>query len=93
MDKTSVIRLSLAGLKCSEVVSNGEQLLLSTAPSLNSPPGLNIPSLKEESLLDKEIFSSLEGFTIVLGSDNTDIIFVTENVTNYIGLSQVRRSE
>ena len=44
--------------------------------------------MKSETPLDQEILSCLDAFTLVLGS-NTNIIFVSENVTNYIGLSQV----
>ena len=64
----------------------------SVSPSMIFPPGLNIPSLKEENPLDFEVFSTLQGFAVVLGS-NSDIIFVSENVTQYIGLSQERRVE
>ena len=60
------------------------------SPSMIFPPGLNIPSLKDENPVDFEVFSTLPGFTVVLGS-NSDIIFVSENVTQYIGLTQERR--
>ena len=62
------------------------------SPSMIFPSGLNIPSLKDENPLDFEVFSTLPGFTVVLGS-NSDIIFVSDNVTQYIGLSQERRVE
>ena len=39
--------------------------------------------------VDLDIFSCLDAFTLVLGS-NRDIIFVSENVSNYIGLTQVK---
>lgn len=53
------------------------------------PPGLQIPEVKTEVPVDLDIFSCLDAFTLVLGS-NRDIIFVSENVSNYIGLSQVK---
>ena len=49
---------------------------------------LKIPPIKDESPLDRDILYCLDAFTVVLGS-NMDVIFVSENVGNYIGLSQV----
>ena len=57
-------------------------------PTKFSPPGLQIPEVTGETPLDLNIFSCLDAFTLVLGP-NKDIIFVSENVSNYIGLSQV----
>ena len=73
LDKTSVIRLSVANLKIRDVLSR-----------------CITPVVKDEVSpdMDLDLLSCVEGFSIVLGS-NLDIIYVSENVTHYIGLSQV----
>ena len=38
--------------------------------------------------MDLDILSCVDGFILVLGR-NLDIIYVSENVTHYIGLTQV----
>ena len=44
--------------------------------------------MKDETAQDIDLMACVDGFSLVVGND-LDIIFVTENVTNYIGLSQV----
>jgi len=72
LDKTSIIRLSVANLKCQDVIKRG---LLS-------------PKVKDEISQDLDLLSCVNGFNLILGS-NQEIIFVSENVTNFIGLTQV----
>eukprot|EP00092_Neocalanus_flemingeri_P001274 GFUD01001360.1.p1 GENE.GFUD01001360.1~~GFUD01001360.1.p1 ORF type:complete len:799 (+),score=187.71 GFUD01001360.1:67-2463(+) len=72
LDKTSIIRLSVAHLKSQNVLKYG----------------LDIPQVKEEMCPDMEISSCLDGFSLVLDSGG-DLIYVSENVSNYIGLTQV----
>ena len=76
LDKTSVIRLSVANLKIRDVLARG----------------LSKPMTKDETSQapaeEVDTLACVEGFSVVLGS-NLDIIYVSENVTNYIGLSQV----
>ena len=76
LDKTSVIRLSVANLKIRDVLARG----------------LSKPVVKDETkgdtLAEVDTLACMEGFSVVLGA-NLDIIYVSENVTNYIGLSQV----
>jgi len=72
LDKTSIIRLSVANLKCQDVLNRG---LLS-------------PKIKDEISQDLDLLSCVNGFNLVLGS-NQEVIFVSENVTNFIGLTQV----
>jgi len=72
LDKTSVIRLSVAHLKIRDVLQNG----------------LKMPDIKEEVPTEIDLFECLDGFSLALGS-NGDVIFVSENVTKYIGLTQV----
>ena len=73
LDKTSVIRLSVANLKIRDVLSR-----------------CITPVVKDEVSpdMDLDLLSCIEAFSIVLGS-NLDIIYVSENVSHYIGLSQV----
>lgn len=72
LDKTSIIRLSVAHLKTQDVLRNG----------------LKDPIVKEEIFADLDLFSCLDGFNLVLSSRG-DVIHVSENVTKYIGLTQV----
>ena len=51
--------------------------------------GLDNPFLRDGfKISDTEFLLCLDGFNIVFGQ-NMDIIHVSENVTNFIGLSQV----
>eukprot|EP00092_Neocalanus_flemingeri_P000879 GFUD01000936.1.p1 GENE.GFUD01000936.1~~GFUD01000936.1.p1 ORF type:complete len:1030 (+),score=208.67 GFUD01000936.1:83-3172(+) len=72
LDKTSVIRLSVAHLKSQDVLKNG----------------LQMTHVKEELFPDIDLFSCLDGFSLVIGFGG-DIIYVSENVGQYIGLTQV----
>ena len=72
LDKTSVIRLSVANLKCRDVITRV----------------LRNPVIKDELKYEVDLLSCLDGFNIVLGS-NLDIVYVSENVNNFIGLTQV----
>jgi len=73
VDKTSLIRLTVAYLKSRDVVQNG----------------LNPTPMKEEvGVMPDEIdlLSCLDGFSLVLGSEG-EVIFVSGNVQQYVGLS------
>jgi len=72
LDKTSIIRLSVAHLKIKDVLQNG----------------LYNPFVKEEIFSDIDLLSCLDGFNLVLSSHG-DIIYISDNVNQYIGLSQV----
>jgi len=72
LDKTSVIRLSVAHLKTQDVLQNG----------------IPIPMVKEEIFPEIDLFSCLDGFSLIL-STNGDVIYVSDNVSRYIGLTQV----
>ena len=73
LDKTSVIRLSVANLKCRDVIDRA----------------LKNPMIKDELKHEVDLLACLDGFNIVLGN-NLDIIYVSENVNNFIGLTQVK---
>ena len=60
----------------------------SKSPKNSCCLGLPTPFVKEEFQLDLDILSCVDGFILVLGR-NLDIIYVSENVTHYIGLTQV----
>ena len=45
--------------------------------------------MKEENIPNVDLFSCLDGFSLVLGSGG-DVIYVSENVSRYIGLTQVK---
>lgn len=72
LDKTSIIRLSVAHLKTHDVLKNG----------------LQMPQVKEEIYPDMDLFSCLDGFSLILGVGG-DVIYVSDNVSKYIGLTQV----
>lgn len=73
LDKTSVIRITVADLKCRDVINRG----------------LMKPVVKDEfKVQDIDALQCLDGFNIVLGQ-NLDIIYVSENVSDFIGLTQV----
>jgi len=72
LDKTSIIRLSVAHLKTRDVLQNG----------------LQMRDIKEEVAPEIDVFECLDGFTLTIGT-NGDVIFVSENVSKYIGLTQV----
>jgi len=72
LDKTSVIRLSVAHLKTQDVLHNGIQT----------------PMVKEEIFPEIDLFSCMDGFSLILSS-NGDVIYVSDNVSRYIGLTQV----
>ena len=61
---------------------------ISKSPKNSCCLGLPTPFVKEEFQLDLDILSCVDGFILVLGR-NLDIIYVSENVTHYIGLTQV----
>ena len=50
--------------------------------------GLKNPKVKEEIFADLDLFSGLDGFNLVLSSCGDDI-HVSENVTRYIGVTQM----
>ena len=50
--------------------------------------GLRTPLVKEEFELELDILSCVDGFVLILGR-NLDIIYASENVAHYIGLTQV----
>jgi len=74
VDKTSLIRLTVAYLKSRDIIENG----------------LNIPQIKEETkdVPQVDLLSCLDGFTLVLGPDG-DVIFVSKNIYKYVGLGPV----
>jgi len=72
LDKTSIIRLSVAHLKTQDVLQNG----------------LDSSMVKEEIFPELDIFSCIDGFSLILSSSG-DVIYVSDNVHRYIGLSQV----
>jgi len=75
VDKTSLIRLTVAQLKCREIVKIG--LGISDVKEESSPP-VSWP----------DFLSCLDGFSLVLGRD-AEIIHVSNNVRSYIGLGSV----
>lgn len=72
LDKTSVIRLSVAHLKTQDVLQNG----------------IPTPMVKEEIFPEIDLFSCMDGFSLILSS-NGDVIYVSDNVSRFIGLTQV----
>ena len=48
-----------------------------------------MPLVKEEMFPEIDAFSCVDGFSLILGSAG-DVIYVSENVSRYIGLTQVR---
>jgi len=73
MDKTSLIRLTVAHLKCRNVVDQG----------------LVIPEEDGKDVMeDKEMLESMDAFCLVL-SQEMDIIYVSNNVANQIGLTSM----
>jgi len=72
LDKTSVIRLSVAHLKTQDVLQNA----------------IFAPTVNEELFPEVDIFSCIDGFSLILSSTG-DIIYVSDNVNRYIGLTQV----
>jgi len=73
VDKTSLIRLTVAYLKSREVVERGLTL---------------VKEEEEIAIPDLEILSCLDGFSLVLGAEG-DIIYVSKNVSSYMGLKPV----
>ena len=53
--------------------------------------GLDSSMVKEEIFPELDIFSCIDGFSVILSSSG-DVIYVSDNVHRYIGLSQVRFS-
>ena len=51
--------------------------------------GLDSSMVKEEIFPELDIFSCIDGFSVILSSSG-DVIYVSDNVHRYIGLSQVR---
>ena len=47
-----------------------------------------MPQVKEEIYPDMDLFSCLDGFSLILGVGG-DVIYVSDNVSKYIGLTQV----
>ena len=48
-------------------------------------------ALSIDSLIDNYYLKALDGFAMILSQDG-DIIFISENVTQYMGLKQVNKS-
>ena len=49
-------------------------------------------ALSIDSLIDNYYLKALDGFAMILSQDG-DIIFISENVTQYMGLKQVNKSD
>jgi len=73
VDKTSLIRLTVAYLKSREVVERGLTL---------------VKEEEEIEIPDLDILTCLDGFSLVLGAEG-DIIYVSKNVSSYMGLKPV----
>jgi len=73
VDKTSLIRLTVAYLKSREVVEKGLTLV-------KEEEEIAIPEL--------DFLSCLDGFSLVLGAEG-DIIYVSKNVSSFMGLKPV----
>jgi len=73
VDKTSLIRLTVAYLKSREVVQKGLTL---------------VKEEEEITIPDLDVLSCLDGFSLVLGAEG-DIIYVSKNVSSYVGLKPV----
>lgn len=74
IDKTSLIRLTVSHLKCRDIVAHA---------------GIRIPpEVKEELIGDLHfnVADALDGFSLVLSQEG-DVIHVSNNVTNFIGLT------
>lgn len=73
LDKTSVIRLAVAYLKSRDIIGRG----------------INFVDLKEEEKLPEfDVVTCLRGFSLVLGPEG-DIVHVSNNVGQYVGLGPV----
>ena len=90
LDKTSVIRITVADLKCRDVINRGGLEDKPRNSIFNTVfAGLVNPIVKDEfKVQDIDVLQCLDGFNIVLGH-NLDIIYVSENVSDFIGLTQV----
>ena len=91
LDKTSVIRITVADLKCRDVINRGglEDKPRNSICVTQFFAGLVNPIVKDEfKVQDIDALQCLDGFNIVLGH-NLDIIYVSENVSDFIGLTQV----
>ena len=51
--------------------------------------GIPTPMVKEEIFPEIDLFSCMDGFSLILSS-NGDVIYVSDNVSRYIGLTQVQ---
>lgn len=72
IDKTSLIRLTVSYLKTRDIIQHAD---------------INIPDIKEEcGVGNLDLLSAINGFGIVL-NEYQDIVYVTNNVSEYIGLT------
>ncbi|KXJ77990.1 hypothetical protein RP20_CCG005986 [Aedes albopictus] len=100
LDKASVMRLSIAYLKVRDMVdlvptANKKEGIIAEAEDgkatdddvdmeEDSKPAMNELALEREKLA----LLSLDGFLLVLSADG-DITYISENVSDYLGLSQI----
>jgi len=77
LDKTSLIRLAVAGLKCRDIIRHG----------------LNEPVVKSEAALgtmepelSRDVLPCLDGFTLVVGADG-EIVYTSGNIQQLMGLT------
>lgn len=103
LDKASVMRLAIAYLKVRSVVDSSKYLLLllllffaQKQSSKATSPCVCVPLVprtvaKSETLnqMDELFSKALNGFMLVLSSDG-NMIYLSENVSDYLGVSQVR---
>jgi len=77
LDKTSLIRLTVAQLKCRDVIRN----------ELEREPMAKYEEEEENQLLGSfNLLSCLDGFCLVVGSSG-EVIFASNNIQNFVGLS------
>nr|WNN25267.1 hypoxia-inducible factor 1 [Phoronis psammophila] len=74
LDKASILRLAISVLKLRRMLGDDDH-------GLNLSSGFNRK-------LDQQYLKALEGFLIVISSDG-DITYLSENVSKYLGLSQI----
>lgn len=71
--------------KAESIAEDGKAMCEDTDMEEDTKPALNELALEKEKLA----LLSLDGFLLVLSADG-DITYISENVSDYLGLSQVR---
>lgn len=74
-------------LKCLFLVLNSQQEIL----NVSNTESCQTHSLKHEIWNEELLTECLDGFVMLLDSDST-ILYITESVTIYLGLTQVKKN-